>query len=225
MTYFDIDALRHGFSSRDFLDESWSHGLGEVHLVIGDVELYLGVALGAHPAPVPGDGDVSSAGVPGGHRGIRPGVGLQCHLVPHVAGHAKAIPLGHEAPVRAWHVLLRQDGFSEVRGASVVGQDVGAGKRPDLRVAGKNVELAQKAVRLIESDLYPHVAANFDYLRRGDDYSVSGSRFQKEEEWQVTVGLNWKFFEWNKTANARKRAQKAALSLVSAFENQKKEVE
>ena len=60
MTYFDIDALRHGFSSRDFLDESWSHGLGEVHLVIGDVELYLGVALGAHPAPVPGDGDVSS---------------------------------------------------------------------------------------------------------------------------------------------------------------------
>ncbi len=98
-------------------------------------------------------------------------------------------------------------------------------KRPDLRVAGKNVELAQKAVRLIESDLYPHVAANFDYLRRGDDYSVSGSRFQKEEEWQVTVGLNWKFFEWNKTANARRRAQKAALSLVSAFENQKKEVE
>ena len=127
MTYFDIDALRHGFSFRDILDESWSHGLGEVHLVIGDVELYLGVALGAHPAPVPGDGDVSSAGVPGGHRGIMLRLGLQCHLVPHAAGHAKAIPLGHEAPVRAWHVLLRQDGFSEVRGASVVGQDVGAG--------------------------------------------------------------------------------------------------
>jgi len=127
MTYFDIDALRHGFSSRDFLDESWSHGLGEVHLVIGDVELYLGVALGAYSAPVPGDGDVSSVGVSGGHRGIRIRVGLQCRLVPHAAGHVKAIPLGHEAPVRAWHVLLRQDGFSEVRGASVVGQDVGAG--------------------------------------------------------------------------------------------------
>ena len=53
MTYFDIDALRHGFSSRDFLDESWSHGLGEVHLVIGDIELYLGVALGAHPLRFP----------------------------------------------------------------------------------------------------------------------------------------------------------------------------
>ncbi len=98
-------------------------------------------------------------------------------------------------------------------------------KRPDLRVAGKNVDLAQNAVQMVESDLYPHLAANLDYLRKGDDWGVGGSRYQKAGEWQFTVGLNWKFFEWKKTANARKQAKKVAHSLVSAFENQKKEVE
>ncbi len=97
--------------------------------------------------------------------------------------------------------------------------------RPDLRMAQKNVDLAQNAVQLVESDFYPHVAANFDYLRKGDDYSVRGSKYQKEEEWQATVGLKWKFFEWGKTVTARTQARKAASSVVSAFENQKKEVE
>ena len=99
MTYFDIDALRHGFSSRDFLDESWSHGLGEVYLVVGDAESDLGVALGAYSVPVSSSDNVSFVSVSGGYCGVTPGLCFKGCRISKVVCHVEALLWAHRLPL------------------------------------------------------------------------------------------------------------------------------
>jgi len=57
-------------------------------------------------------------------------------------------------------------------------------------------------VRLARSKYYPEVALNYDYIKEGDDLSISGGYFHDGNSWQVTGVLSWTFWEWGKTRNA-----------------------
>jgi outer membrane protein len=71
--------------------------------------------------------------------------------------------------------------------------------RPDVRRAGLNVDVAEKNVKLAQSDYYPTLALMFDYKKKGDEWTVDGSDFEDAEDWSFTAGLEWTFWEWGRT--------------------------
>jgi len=75
-------------------------------------------------------------------------------------------------------------------------------KRPEIKVIDINMLQTDQQVRLARSKYYPEVALNYDYIKEGDDLSISGGYFHDGNSWQVTGVLSWTFWEWGKTRNA-----------------------
>ena len=71
--------------------------------------------------------------------------------------------------------------------------------RPELRAARLNTEASKKNVKLAQSDYYPSIALSFGYEKKGDTWKVDGSDFEDPEDWSLTAGLEWTFWEWGKT--------------------------
>ena len=71
--------------------------------------------------------------------------------------------------------------------------------RPELRAARLNTEASKKNVKLAQSDYYPSIALTFGYEKKGDTWKVDGSDFEDPEDWSLTAGLEWTFWEWGKT--------------------------
>ena len=69
MTYRYLNIARYS-CLRCSLQVPWSHGLGEVYLVVGDAESDLDVALSAHAVPVSSSDNVSLVRVSGGYCGV-----------------------------------------------------------------------------------------------------------------------------------------------------------
>ncbi|MFO7727127.1 MAG: TolC family protein [Desulfonatronovibrio sp.] len=92
-------------------------------------------------------------------------------------------------------------------------------KRPDIFIADKSVQIALKDEKISASSFYPQIGASFDYYRRGDDPSVSGSKLQDKSEWQAGVKLEWKLFEWGQTYYAHKQAGQKTRQLMAEYEN------
>jgi outer membrane protein len=71
--------------------------------------------------------------------------------------------------------------------------------RPQLLEAKLAVERTLKEVKLAQSGYYPSIVVSLNYSKFGDTYKLNGSPFQREEEWDVTTGLDWTFWEWGST--------------------------
>ncbi|MCP4682092.1 MAG: TolC family protein [Desulfobacterales bacterium] len=71
--------------------------------------------------------------------------------------------------------------------------------RPEMKLIETGILQAEQEIRLARSDIYPDVALTYDYIKEGDDPDVSGGPFHRSNAWQVTVGLEWTFWEWGKT--------------------------
>ncbi len=96
--------------------------------------------------------------------------------------------------------------------------------RPDIFIADKSVQIALKDERITASSFYPQIGASFDYFRRGDDPTVSGSKLQDKSEWRAGVQLEWTFFEWGRTYYAHKQAGQDIRRLMSEYEHLLKSV-
>ena len=73
-------------------------------------------------------------------------------------------------------------------------------KRPEIKAAEVAVESTQKGVKIAASGLFPQVSVLFNYELQGDDPSVSGSRFDPDEEsWSFMAMAEWKIWDWGKT--------------------------
>ncbi len=71
--------------------------------------------------------------------------------------------------------------------------------RPEMKLIEISILQAGQEIRLAKSENYPAVALTYDYIKEGDEADVSGSRFHEANYWQVSVGLEWTFWEWGKT--------------------------
>lgn len=92
-------------------------------------------------------------------------------------------------------------------------------KRPDVKMAQKSALIASEDARIVASDFYPELGADFDYYRYGDGPEVDGSEFQDPSEWQMGVSLQWKFFEWGKTYFEYKQARKGQMRIEAELED------
>lgn len=90
-------------------------------------------------------------------------------------------------------------------------------RRPDLRIAAKSVEAAGKDAALVAADFYPSVQAEWNYTRRGDTPFVNGAEFLEPSTWRAGVGMSWKVFEWGRTVNARRQADRNVSRLEAEY--------
>ncbi|NCD34949.1 MAG: TolC family protein [Spartobacteria bacterium] len=91
--------------------------------------------------------------------------------------------------------------------------------RPDLILAQQAVQLAEKDVSMAKVPYYPQVAADFNYVREGEDPMVHGGNYHVPSDWNAQVGMKWKFFEWGKTYYEQKQAEKGVSRLEQEYLN------
>lgn len=99
-------------------------------------------------------------------------------------------------------------------------------KRPDLTIARKSVEIAQRDAGIVASRYYPNVNAQIQHTRTGDTPAVSGYEdFDTEtDEWTAGAFLNWNVFEWGATRNNHLAAKENVSRLESALASERLEV-
>jgi outer membrane protein len=80
------------------------------------------------------------------------------------------------------------------------------GKALKARPEIKSFDLADaqidQPINLAKSKFYPEAAFIYNYIKAGDTPAVSGSDFQKANQWQAIIGLSWTFWDWDKTMNS-----------------------
>jgi len=73
-------------------------------------------------------------------------------------------------------------------------------ERPEIKAAELGIKSAKKGVGLAASGLFPQASIVFTYERQGDDYSVSGSRYEPDKDsWYVMGVAQWNVWDWGKT--------------------------
>ena len=93
--------------------------------------------------------------------------------------------------------------------------------RPDLDIARKSVEIAQKDVKIVASDFYPSINGEFNWFSRGDGPLVSGSDVEPDDfrEWTVGASANWNLFEWGATYHSYREAKEDVSQLEADLAN------
>lgn len=108
--------------------------------------------------------------------------------------------------------------------------DLAFRQRPDLLMARKAVEIAEKDLGIARSSFYPRLSAAFNWNTTGDRADAAGSRYTPSgySEWQMGVTATWDIFtSGQRWFNARQaRSQIAALEAQarSAFNDSAYEV-
>jgi outer membrane protein len=93
--------------------------------------------------------------------------------------------------------------------------------RPEIKALGNTASQIDQQIRLAKSKYYPSVSFTYDYIKAGDDPSVSGSDFHDDESWQAMVGLSWTLWDWGK----RRSSVRAAESLKRQLGHTRKSLE
>ena len=90
-------------------------------------------------------------------------------------------------------------------------------KRPDLAIAHKAVEVAQKDVTIAYSGLYPQVGADLDWYHSGSKFYVQGSGLSRTEYsyWQGELSASWTVFDWDETRASGRKAEEIVRQLMA----------
>ena len=86
--------------------------------------------------------------------------------------------------------------------------------RPEIKILDVNILQADQQIRLAKSKYYPEVSLVYQYIKQGDEPSVSGSRYEDASYWQVQAVLNWTFWEWGKTYFAGREKESVRRQLI-----------
>jgi outer membrane protein len=96
--------------------------------------------------------------------------------------------------------------------------------RPLMKYIDTTIRQAERGIDLAKSGYYPKSYLMYNYNLQGDDPAVSGTEFQQAASWDVSVGLQWTFFEWGKTYHQvgetrvkLQRAQEARKEIVDGI--------
>lgn len=71
--------------------------------------------------------------------------------------------------------------------------------RPDISIALKSVEMAEKDARIALSPALPQVQADYDYIRQGDKFNFREQNVTFGEAHQFQVLASWKAWDWGNT--------------------------
>jgi outer membrane protein TolC len=97
--------------------------------------------------------------------------------------------------------------------------------RPDVYIALKSVEIAEKSATIALSPALPQLSASYDYIRQSDqwgmrqDPSLSSSRGSFADAQQVTLTASWRAWDWGNTMFTYRQAQDATRKLQADLGN------
>jgi outer membrane protein len=86
--------------------------------------------------------------------------------------------------------------------------------RPEIKILDINLLQTSQRIRLAKSKYYPEVNLTYEYIKEGDDLSVSGSPFHDANRWEALAVLSWTFWEWGKTYYAGREQESVMRQLV-----------
>jgi outer membrane protein len=96
--------------------------------------------------------------------------------------------------------------------------------RPLLKQIDYTIKQAERGVDLAKSSYFPKSYLVYNYNLQGDEPGVSGSEFQQAASWDVSISLQWTFWEWGKTYHQvgenrvkMQRAQEARKEIVDGI--------
>lgn len=72
-------------------------------------------------------------------------------------------------------------------------------QRPDIAIALKSVEIAQKDATIALSPMLPQIRADYDYIRQGDKYWLRDQNVAFTERHQFQLTFTWKAWDWGNT--------------------------
>jgi len=147
---------------------------------------------------------------------------------------------GLETARAVFNTLLRRELDAEVKLAGTLRYEPFRGdlkacteraldQRPELKAARLAVQMTKKEVKITASGLFPQVSLLFNYERQGDEPSVSGSRYNPDEEsWNVMAVVRWKVWDWGQTwwgvKESKARVFQAECNLQETIDEVKLEV-
>ena len=88
--------------------------------------------------------------------------------------------------------------------------------RPDLYIAVKSVQIAEKDAKVAASPLYPQLQAQFGYARKGDTPGMENKRKSSSvvpEATTVGVTANWQVWDWGSTFFGYRQARDTVKKL------------
>lgn len=99
-------------------------------------------------------------------------------------------------------------------------------RRPDLIMAEKSVQIAEKDIDRAKSGFYPQVSAYGAWGTQGDTPRAAGSKVgeTRYSEWTVGVSAEWPLFEWGKTYFETRQASHQRARVRAEAENLRQEV-
>lgn len=99
-------------------------------------------------------------------------------------------------------------------------------RRPDLIMAEKTVQIAEKEITRVSSGFYPQVSAYGAWGTQGDTPRAAGSGLAKTRysEWTVGLSAEWPLFEWGKTYFETRQAAHQKSRVRAEAENLRHEV-
>lgn len=103
-------------------------------------------------------------------------------------------------------------------------------QRPDLRMARKAVEMAEKDGGISRSAFYPQLDASLNWNTTGRDARAAGNKFSSTDysQWQVGVTARWTLFDsgarWYGTRQAKSQIAALEAQMQAAFNSSAYEV-
>jgi outer membrane protein TolC len=86
--------------------------------------------------------------------------------------------------------------------------------RPEIKLIDINLAQADQQVKIAASAHYPSVSLNYNFIKEGDDASVSGSPYHDAERWEVSAVCSMTLWEWGKSYYAVKEKQSVKEELI-----------
>lgn len=117
-------------------------------------------------------------------------------------------------PIHAPVVLEDILAFTPVEGDYDAYVEKALGNRPEINILDVSLLQADQRIRLAKSRYYPEVSLTCEYIKEGDDLSVSGSPYHDANRWEALAVLSWTFWEWGKTHYAGREQESVMRQLV-----------
>lgn len=94
-------------------------------------------------------------------------------------------------------------------------------KRPELKIADLETEIAEREVKLARKDYFPSINLEGSYFKSGTEWDVDGGDgIYDPSGWNILATASWNFWEWGRTA----QGVREKLARRSQAQLKKKEV-
>ena len=106
----------------------------------------------------------------------------------------------------------RKDDYNEKKALELAGKN-----RPDIRIAQKSIEAAEKTALATAGEALPQVDLTSDWMTSSRDYTDRRYTDYDREYWSVGINFTWPFFEGGRTAFGVARDRERVRGLRAAY--------